>query len=92
MKWNRTKLMYRKDDHQSWSGGNTCTQLMSAMVVTGKRRKIHMDEIKLDITEKLYPNDTVMLQNNLHDFASECTFRYTCTFRILIGHSRKTGK
>ena len=71
MAWNRTKLMYRKDDHVEWGGGNTCAHVMSSFVKIGSEMKVDMDEVKLAITDTMYKNDTVMLQEEMQDYAGE---------------------
>ena len=71
MSWNRTKLMYRKSDHEDWSGRHTCTQLMSSLLQFGKQRLIDMDDVKLDVTDLQYDNDTAMLENQMGDYSSE---------------------
>ena len=72
MSWNRTKLMYRKDDNQEWGGMNSCALLMATFLKVGRERKVDMDEVKLDVTDNLYANDTVMLREKMDDFASKC--------------------
>jgi hypothetical protein len=63
--------MYRKDDRKEWSGDNSCALLVSAFIQEGSKCKIEMDEVKLDVTDNLYENDTAMLREQMDDYASK---------------------
>ena len=56
--WKKVALVYSKDGHQSWSGTSSCWSFMTTLVKVGREENIIFDEIKLDSTDKLYPNDT----------------------------------
>ena len=56
--WKKVALVYSKDGHQSWSGSSSCWSFMSTMVQIAREEKIQIDNINLDSTDKLYPNDT----------------------------------
>ena len=56
--WKKVALVYSKDGHQSWSGTSSCWAFMTTLVKVAREENIQIDEIKLDSTDKLYPNDT----------------------------------
>lgn len=63
--------MYRKDDHQEWSGGNACTLFMSTFIHLAGVQVSH-GEIKLDLTDRSFKgNDTLMLQSEMADYSSK---------------------
>ena len=57
-RWKKVALVYSANGHQNWSGNQTCWAFMASLVKVAKENDIQFDEIKLDATDKLYPNDT----------------------------------
>ena len=63
-KWKKTTLAYRKNDHQNWSGNNTCAHLMSTVVKVARENHIAFDELKLD----LFEDYKSMLETKMEDY------------------------
>ena len=55
--WSKVALAYNKNGATNWSGNNTCFLFMSSIVEVAKGKNITMDTVRLDETDKLYPND-----------------------------------
>ena len=80
--WKKVALVYSSNGHRSWSGENSCWAFMATIVKVAKEENIQLDEIKLDSTDKLYPNDTAKMLHEQKSLFNEFGGRPSLIFNI----------